>query len=156
MRWLILAGLALAGAAALWWVLAPGHRDGAGLLPYRDAATVALGQQVYAGHCAACHGAALQGQPDWRQADADGYLPAPPHDATGHTWHHADRQLVAITRLGTEQLVGGGYKSRMAGYADVLSEAEIIAVLAYIKSTWPPEIIDRHNQINADAALSGG
>ena len=156
MRRPILTGLALAGGAALWWAFVSGHRDGAGLLPYRDAAAVALGQQVYAGHCAACHGAALQGQPDWRQADADGYLPAPPHDATGHTWHHPDRQLMAITRLGTEQLVGGGYKSRMAGYADVLSEAEIIAVLAYIKSAWPPEIIERHNQINADAARSGG
>ena len=121
----------------------------AGSLPWDDPAEVARGAALYAENCASCHGAALEGEPNWRQRDGEGYLPAPPHDASGHTWHHPDEQLITITRLGTEAVVGGGYRSRMPGFADVLDEAEIRAVLAYIKSTWPTEVIKTHNEINA-------
>lgn len=120
-----------------------------GFLPYLDAAAVAQGAALYQDYCAACHGAALEGQDNWRERDADGYLPAPPHDVTGHTWHHPDSQLFMITKFGTEAIVGNGYRSRMAGYGDSLTDSEIITILAYIKSTWPAEVIKRHNQINA-------
>ena len=46
------------------------------------------GQTLYTNNCASCHGAKLEGQPNWRSPNADGVLPAPPHDPTGHTWHH--------------------------------------------------------------------
>ncbi len=116
---------------------------------YRDAEVVAQGKAIYGEFCASCHGADLAGQPDWQSRDADGYLPAPPHDQTGHTWHHPTAQLFDITKHGTEALVGNGYKSRMAGYAGTLSDDEIRAVLAYIKSTWPAPIIERHDQMDA-------
>lgn len=124
-----------------------------GILPYRDSKVVARGAGLYAEYCGSCHGAELEGQKNWRRPDGDGYLPAPPHDANGHTWHHPDRQLIEITRLGTEKLAGGNYKSRMTGFGDSLDEAQIIAILAYIKSTWPKRIQDRHDQINEDAGL---
>lgn len=95
------------------------------------------GRQVYADQCATCHGADLKGQPDWRSPLPSGRLPAPPHDESGHTWHHSDEVLFRIVREGTAAVVGGGYESDMPGFADVLSDAEIRAVLAYIKSTWP-------------------
>ena len=79
----------------------------------------------------------------------EGYMPAPPQDASGHTWHHPDAQLLEITRHGMERLVGNGYRSRMQGYAGVLSEQEMLEVLAFIKSRWPADIIARHNQINS-------
>lgn len=154
MRWKLAIGLgamALAAAAAAQ-MRAPAT---AGLLPYTDAARVAQGATLYADHCAACHGADLEGQPDWRDRDADGYLPAPPHDETGHTWHHADDLLIRIVALGTEALVGGDYKSNMMGFSDVLTPDEIVTVLAYIKSTWPEEVIKVHNDINARAAAFG-
>lgn len=94
------------------------------------------GQQIYAERCASCHGADLEGQPDWRIRKPDGKLPAPPHDATGHTWHHSDDQLFRTTREGPGAIVPG-YESDMPGFADVLTDAEIRAVLDYIKSTWP-------------------
>ncbi len=125
-----------------------------GLLPYQDADAVARGKAVYDGYCAACHGADLEGEPDWWTRDADGYLPAPPHDETGHTWHHPDMQLLQITWLGTEAIVGNGYKSRMMGFQDVLTPDEVAEVLAYIKSTWPAHIIERHNEVNASAATA--
>ena len=100
------------------------------------AAEIALGQEVYAQTCASCHGADLEGQPDWRRRLDNGRMPAPPHDETGHTWHHADGQLFTITKHGVEAVVPG-YESDMPAFEGVLSDAEIRAVLAYIKSTWP-------------------
>ena len=122
--------------------------DANGGIAYRDAASVARGQQVYAEYCASCHGAALEGEPDWRQADESGLLPAPPHDETGHTWHHPDAQLFELTKRGPAAIVGGGYESNMPGFDGVLTDQEIWDVLAYIKSTWPARIIEIHNQRN--------
>ena len=77
------------------------------LLP-NDAEVVALGETVYAAQCAACHGASLEGQPNWRERGADGRLPAPPHDATGHTWHHPDAVLFELTKHGLPKEIGNG------------------------------------------------
>src|SRR5947209_5586307 len=66
----------------------------------RDGLRVAQGARIYAQDCAACHGARLEGQPEWRRRLPNGRLPAPPHDESGHTWHHADRVLFAITKNG--------------------------------------------------------
>ncbi|PXW76171.1 mono/diheme cytochrome c family protein [Ruegeria sp. P4] len=95
------------------------------------------GAALYQQNCASCHGAELQGQPDWRSPGPEGRLPAPPHDATGHTWHHGDDILFRITREGTAAVVGDGYESDMPGFGDSLSDAEIRAILDYIKSRWP-------------------
>jgi mono/diheme cytochrome c family protein len=119
-----------------------------GILPYTDPDALTLGEMLYAETCAACHGAKLEGQPDWRTPLEDGRMPAPPHDATGHTWHHPDTQLFMLTKYGVAALVGGGYESDMIGFGDLLSDDEILAVLAYIKSTWPPRVIETHNRIN--------
>lgn len=98
------------------------------------------GARVYAEHCASCHGADLQGQPDWRSSEPDGTLRAPPHDDTGHTWHHPDQLLVDYVNLGgaetLRRLQVTGVKSGMPAFGDVLSEGEIEAVLAYIASHW--------------------
>ncbi|MCK0150329.1 c-type cytochrome [Marivita sp. S6314] len=118
-------------------------------LPYTDSDRIAEGAALYQSYCASCHGENLEGQPDWKLRDADGFLPAPPHDASGHTWHHDDALLMRIVRDGTEAIVGGSYKSNMQGYADLLSDAEIASILGYIKSTWPAEIQQIHNDINA-------
>lgn len=44
--------------------------------------------------------------------------------------------LFRITREGTSAVVGGGYESDMPGFRGVLSDADIRAALAFIKSTW--------------------
>lgn len=105
-----------------------------------DPARIALGQKIYAGTCASCHGAHLEGQADWRSRTANGKVPAPPHDASGHTWHHSDNDLFNLTKLGVAAVVGQGYASDMPGFGGQLSDDEIRAVLDYIKSTWPARI----------------
>lgn len=116
---------------------------------YLNTAVVAEGKTLYAEHCASCHGVDLTGEPNWKDRDADGLLPAPPHDETGHTWHHPTEQLFEITKHGTAAVVGNGYRSNMAGFGDVLSDGQIQAILAYIKSTWPAPVIEQHNRIEA-------
>jgi mono/diheme cytochrome c family protein len=103
-----------------------------------DPAQVAHGKAVYDQHCASCHGAKLEGQPKWRTRKPDGRLPAPPHDETGHTWHHPDAHLFRITKDGLKPpLAPPGYESDMPAYAGLLTDGDIWSVLAYIKSTWP-------------------
>lgn len=113
-----------------------------------DLETVTLGAAVYETNCAACHGANLEGQPDWRVSDEDGRLPAPPHDETGHTWHHDGDTLFRLTKYGVGALINDSdYASNMPIYEGVLSDQEIIAVLSYIKSTWPDDILARHDEL---------
>ena len=117
-----------------------------------DARVLATGKAVYEKHCAACHGARLEGQPRWRERDSAGRLPAPPHDASGHTWHHPDEVLFNITRHGVAKAANlKDYDSAMPAYQGVLSDAEILAVLSWIKSQWPPGIRAKQEQVNAAA-----
>ena len=98
------------------------------------------GERLYQENCASCHGANREGQPDWRSRLPNGRLPAPPHDASGHTWHHTDRVLLDIVKRGTAAIVGNGYESDMPGFKEVLTDEEITAIIDYIKSTWPDRI----------------
>lgn len=109
---------------------------------------VALGRAVYQDNCANCHGAKLEGQPDWRNPGVSGRFPAPPHDETGHTWHHSDKHLLTIITEGTAAVVGGGYQSDMPGFGEALTSAEIEAVLDYIKSTWPQREAEYQRRIS--------
>jgi mono/diheme cytochrome c family protein len=142
--WLALAlVLAAAAAAAWWWSDARGwHID------HTDAQQVALGKQIYDRHCGFCHGAALEGQPNWQSRDARGRLPAPPHDESGHTWHHDDVTLFEITKFGVTKFGPPGYESDMPAFEGVLTDAEIAAALAYIKSSWPESIHRRRRAAN--------
>lgn len=109
---------------------------------------VALGKTVYAENCAACHGLNLEGQPNWRTVKEDGTLPAPPHDDTGHTWHHSDQLLFDYTKMGGAGIAPPGFQSGMPGFGDTLSDREIWAVLSYIKSRWSPENQARQERLN--------
>ena len=106
----------------------------------KDAPTINLGGSVYAKNCTSCHGANLEGQINWRQRDSNGYLPAPPHDESEHTWHHSDQYLFLMTKYGIEEVIGKKYPNNMPAYKYVLTDDEIIAVLSYIKSTRPEKI----------------
>ena len=145
---LLVAGGALMSVAAAYFITsAPVGNARIQLMP-NDTELVSLGGAVYVQNCAACHGAALQGQANWRSRMANGRLPAPPHDETGHTWHHPDDYLFAVTKYGIEAMIKNTYPNNMPAYEDQLSDREIIAVLSYIKSQWPRKIQRQHDQIS--------
>lgn len=152
---LLIAGAIVAAitAATAFFPFGSGEKqsDGAFINP-SDQTLVAQGKNIYAAQCAACHGANLEGQPEWRQRMANGRLPAPPHDPSGHTWHHPDAVLFDIVKNG---LVPGktapeGYESDMPAYGKMLSDADIVAVLAYIQSTWPPEVLEMQKKLSKE------
>lgn len=97
---------------------------------------LSLGKQVYEQQCMACHGVQGIGQyPNApNQKDAQGLMGAPPHDSTGHTWHHPDGLLFSITKNGQ---VAPGFVT-MPAFGEKLKDEEIWAVLAYIKTWWTP------------------
>ena len=130
-------GAAVAIAATGAWFLGA-SRDSPTADP-ENASQVELGRAVYVAQCASCHGQRMEGQPNWQERRPDGRLPAPPHDASGHTWHHPDSQLFDVTKRGVAGIVPG-YQSDMPAYNGILSDRQIWAVIAFIKSGWPAEI----------------
>ena len=51
--------------------------------------------------------------------------------------HHPDGVLFRITKEGPAAVVRGGYQSDMPGFENIMSDDEILAVLTFIKGTWP-------------------
>ena len=102
---------------------------------------LSAGQILYTNNCASCHGAKLEGQPNWQSPNSDGILPAPPHDATGHTWHHDNELLFEYTKLGGKGALAArgitDFNSGMPAFDGVISDEDIWDILAFIKSTWP-------------------
>ena len=83
---------------------------------------LAVSKTMYQGSCATCHGVDGEGavQPG---------IPAPPLDGSAHTWHHSDSQVIGLVRDGGAQMPAVG-----AGWSD----AEVEAVIAYVKTRWAP------------------
>lgn len=90
-----------------------------------DAAQAERGGNIYAQKCQTCHGDAATGQ--------DAVAGAPSHGPDGHTWHHADGQLLDII-LGRLDYPG----RTMPSFADALSDDQALDVLAYFKTSWEP------------------
>lgn len=104
---------------------------------HTDTAQLALGEQVFADHCARCHGDKAQGDANWRKRDADGHYPAPPLNGSGHTWHHSKEVLKQTILNGSPQ-----GKGKMPAWKDKLTEKQIDAVIAWVQSVWPQPVYD--------------
>lgn len=126
-------------AAGTWFFFGQGVAEDGAAAPV----DIDEGKALYAENCASCHGADLEGQPDWRTLGPDGRLPAPPHDETGHTWHHPDSVLFDYTKLGGKALMaqrGMEFDSGMPGFGDILKDQQIRNILGYMRSTWPDNV----------------
>ena len=102
--------------------------------PPLDPQQVAQGRGLYNQYCAACHGISGEGQPDWKIPNEDGSFNPPPHDISGHTWHHDDKLLLEIVTQGSDFP-----QSQMPTFGNQLTDDEVQAILEYIKSWWGPE-----------------
>lgn len=119
----------------------------------QDVSEVHAGREVYRTRCARCHGRRLEGQALWQLNDRFAHQRAPAHDDTGHTWQHGDEELFQITRSGRLPGMPDDVKSTMPAFAGVLSDEEIVDVLAYIKSRWSLGI--RVSQATLNPAFAG-
>ena len=152
-RTLIVLLIALGGVGATVWMRGELAAPTTATMP--ATVDIAQGEQLYGDFCAACHGANLEGQPDWRSPGPDGTLPAPPHDETGHTWHHPDSVLFDYTKLGGKEALakeGVEFDSAMPSFGEQLSDAEIWNIIAYIKSTW----LARQRTAQAERSAAAG
>ncbi len=91
------------------------------------------GQELYNQHCAECHGENGEGE------QPDPYAPgsAPPHDVTGHTWHHPDQ-------VNLSTVLNGG--ATMSGFNEKLSTDEAMLILGYIKTWWGEDELEVQRQ----------
>lgn len=154
MIWKVLALLGVAAVLLGYQLYAPKADNPAWALQPKNAQIVTQGQALYMAHCASCHGDNREGQGNWRQRLASGRLPAPPHDETGHSWHHNDEALFNVTKFGPQYVAGADYQSDMPSFSGMISDAEIVAVLSFIKSMWSADVRVTHDEINRRADIT--
>jgi mono/diheme cytochrome c family protein len=134
----VAAVLLVAGALA-YRARIQGDSPSSAPVPQLDTRGVADGAALYQANCSACHGQRGEGSPNWRTPNSDGTFNPPPHDETGHTWHHADGQLFLIVRDGGQIYATAGFKPQMPAFGAQLSDQEIRDVINYLKSLWPAQ-----------------
>ena len=138
----------VAGIAALF-LLDTAEAPATGMLRPDDPSIVEAGRVVYAESCAGCHGANLEGRMVPSTAGSDELVLAPPHDGSGHTWQHPDQVLFDLTKFGASGVIClEPADKEMPVFEDVLIDRQIVAVLSFIKSTWPEEIQREHDLVN--------
>ncbi len=146
--WVCLVVLVM-GAVFVWSLTSEGNKSASAPISF----DLTEGATLYQDYCAACHGADLEGQPGWQSAGPDNVFPAPPHDETGHTWHHSDTVLFDYTKWGGAEALarqGVDFQSGMPAFDADLTDDQIRAILAFIKSTWPQDLQDAQAQRNAE------
>jgi len=111
-----------------------------------DRNQVAFGGRVYGRICANCHGSGLDGQLGWQQPMKDGTRLAPAHNDKGKTWRLDDASLFEVVKSGGDFLKQDGKTSRMPAFKGKLTDDEIWAVISYIKSNWPADILEAQQE----------
>jgi mono/diheme cytochrome c family protein len=96
---------------------------------------IAEGAQLYQQHCASCHGATAEGNPEWRKALAEGKHLPPPLNGTGREWHSSRNELHNHIKYGSK--FG---KGNMPPFQNALTDAQITAVIAWFQSLWSDQL----------------
>lgn len=137
----LIAGVAAVGVAWTW--MAREHPPG----DPADTEQVAVGSALYEWNCARCHGEDLGGELGWVKEETGlseeeikevserlGDV-APAHDQSGETARLDDTTLFRVIDEGPVKALNKS-DSRMSGFRDRLSEDEIWAIVAFMKSHW--------------------
>ncbi len=130
--------LALAAiGAGIWFVVGPSVALATATVPPQLVTRTNLTSQerhgavLYGSSCYSCHGGPIGGEL---------VHGAPVHTNAGHTWHHGDCEIAAYVREGGVDLPGAAADAvRMPAFRSRLSDSDIDAVLAFIKTMWGPE-----------------
>jgi S-disulfanyl-L-cysteine oxidoreductase SoxD len=137
--------VALTAAGALYWL---NRETKPPRLILFDTQQLVTGKHIYEEQCARCHGVYMEGQPNWQTPLPNGRLPAPPHDDSGHTWHHPDSYLFSVTKYGmVPPYAPAGYQSDMPAFKEVLSDEAILDALLYIKARWTENALEYQRRV---------
>lgn len=105
-----------------------------------DAELAGRGEPLYEAACVQCHAGPTGG------TISD--IP-PRHNAEGHTWHHADCLLTDIVLDGLPPRPGAEGDEVMPAFRDELTEDEVAAIIAYLKTWWTDEQREVQAEITA-------
>lgn len=120
------------------WLRSPGNVSTPAFTPDPNlSAQQHQGFGIYVANCASCHGGPSGGA----------MMDYPPrHNANGHTWHHGDCELKQVIREGGNEMtdmmrrmMAPSNAPTMQAFRERLTDDEIEAVLAFIKSMWTSE-----------------
>lgn len=144
-----LSALSLAFAA---WHLSPavGATSRGHFANADDVSLVREGRAIYMMSCSSCHGRKLEGQALWQVMDQYAGRRAPAQDATGHTWQHSDEALFQKTKFGRFPTEPSNRHYYMPAFAGRMTDHQILAVLAFIKSSWPLGMRASQAMLNPD------
>jgi mono/diheme cytochrome c family protein len=109
-------------------------------------AQVSLGNSLYKANCAFCHGDALEGKPGWDKDYPAGGRPALPLDGKGAIVRLSDQDLMDVTKYGGQPFSPSDYKNDMPGFELQLSDGDIWAIVAFLKSRWSDDAIERQRE----------
>lgn len=140
----VVIGGAITVASVYWdrW-----SNDHATAADHANPAQVALGHSLYDQHCAFCHGPDLAGKPGWEGDYPTGGRPPLPLDGSGAIDRLGDRDLFDVTKFGGQPFSPPEYRNAMPGFEGRLSDADIWAVLAFVKSRWPEAVRERQKEL---------
>src|SRR5690554_4898651 len=103
------------------------------------------GEQIFAMHCASCHGDLGQGiVENWKRPDSAGNFPAPPLNGTAHTWHHL--KFVLLETIDNGGIPLGG---TMPAFKSILNDEDRESVIAFIQSMWDDDIYNKWKKIDS-------
>jgi mono/diheme cytochrome c family protein len=138
-RTLVIGFVAVCLLALLVFFIRSGSRSATARMDRADATNVefvAQGRQIYATRCAGCHGADLKGEPGWPQPRSNGAMPASPLDHSGTAWQHDDTWIFTTIKQGGQATAAPDSTSSMPAFGGGLTDAQIWAIVSYLKSTW--------------------
>ncbi|WP_420563102.1 c-type cytochrome [Thalassobaculum sp.] len=117
---------------------------------HTNAAQVGLGHTLYDQHCAYCHGADLAGQPGWDRDYPQGGRPPLPLEGTAPIWRLTDRDLFDVIKFGGQPFSPPTYSNEMPAFESTLADADIWAIISFMKSRWPEEVHTRQKETAAE------
>ncbi len=109
-------------------------------------AQVSLGKSLYTANCAFCHGDKLEGKDGWDGNYPTGGRPALPLDGETAITRLSDQDIMDVTKYGGQPFSPSEYKNDMPGFEMQLSDADIWAIVAFIKSRWSEDAIERQRE----------
>ena len=111
-------------------------------------AQVALGRVLYRQHCSYCHGIDREGHEDWRPGMTAASGLAPSLDERSPSVERSDREIFERVKFGGQPFLPATVRSQMPAFEFNLTDAQIWALVAYLKNRWPEEALTRHERAN--------